>query len=192
MKREKTDRRVKYTKMLLKNGLVELLKDNPISKITVKKLCETADVNRSTFYTHYDNQYDLLNQLIIDVIEEFGQYVSTENFTEGSQTTILMVKKMVEYAAENAELMKSLLRENGYFSFSDMIVMIAQCETVLEIREQHGIDRAISDYMLYFIFSGALSILHKWLLEGMIETPQKIAEIITKLIYNGVSGLYTK
>ena len=71
MKSEKIDRRIKYTKTLLKNSLVDLMREYPIAKISVKMLCETADINRSTFYAHYSDQFDLLITLEREVITEF-------------------------------------------------------------------------------------------------------------------------
>lgn len=59
----KTDRRVKYTKTALREALVTLMQDRHISQITVKALCDLADVNRSTFYAHYTDPYDLLGQV---------------------------------------------------------------------------------------------------------------------------------
>lgn len=58
-----TDRRVKYTKMILRQSLIEVLKEKPISRLTIKELCERADINRATFYSHYSDQFDLLKQI---------------------------------------------------------------------------------------------------------------------------------
>ena len=60
METGKTDRRVQYTKRALTSALIDLMRENHISKISVKALCAAADVNRSTFYAHFRNQYDLL------------------------------------------------------------------------------------------------------------------------------------
>ena len=48
-----SDRRVKYTKMVLRNALIKLLETKPISRITIKEICEEADINRTTYYAHY-------------------------------------------------------------------------------------------------------------------------------------------
>jgi AcrR family transcriptional regulator len=58
-----TDRRVKYTKMVLKDSLIKLMQEKPISRITIKAICEDADVNRATYYSHYKDQFDQLNQI---------------------------------------------------------------------------------------------------------------------------------
>jgi len=62
MKNEKTDRRVKYRKMVLRESLTKLMQEKPISRITIKELCEDADINRATFYSHYNDQFDLLKK----------------------------------------------------------------------------------------------------------------------------------
>lgn len=49
----KENRRVRYTKMVLRQSLLELLEEKPIEKITVSDLCSRADLNRTTFYLFY-------------------------------------------------------------------------------------------------------------------------------------------
>ena len=52
---EKTDARKRYTQMVLKRSLLKLLKEKPVNKITVKEVCELAQLNRATFYAHYSD-----------------------------------------------------------------------------------------------------------------------------------------
>ena len=54
------DRRVKYTKKVIKDTFLSLLEKKNISNISVKELCEMADINRGTFYRYYIDIYDLL------------------------------------------------------------------------------------------------------------------------------------
>lgn len=50
-----TDTRIQYSRMKLQQALLTLLQTKPIDKVTVKELCETANLNRGTFYLHYDS-----------------------------------------------------------------------------------------------------------------------------------------
>lgn len=50
---KKTDRRVRKTKTQLRNGLAMLMKEKSVDEITVKELVDQVDINRSTFYLHY-------------------------------------------------------------------------------------------------------------------------------------------
>ena len=64
----KESRKTRYTRMALEDSLIELMTKKPISKITIKELCENADINRTTFYSHYSDQYDLLRQIEDDAL----------------------------------------------------------------------------------------------------------------------------
>ena len=68
------NRRVSMTKRIIKDTFIEMLEKKNIQKIYVRELCETADINRSTFYKYYESQYDLLaemqNDLLIQIEEK--------------------------------------------------------------------------------------------------------------------------
>ncbi|MEE8682731.1 MAG: TetR/AcrR family transcriptional regulator [Olsenella sp.] len=72
------NQRVRLTKMLLKNALVELAQAKDISKITVSELCKEAGINRSTFYAHYGSQYDVLHEMGDDVIDEMEKALGSD------------------------------------------------------------------------------------------------------------------
>ena len=61
----KTDRRVRRTKALLLQGLMQLMETKDVKDISVKELSDLADINRGTFYLHYSDVYDMLAQLEI-------------------------------------------------------------------------------------------------------------------------------
>ena len=67
---EKMDRRVRKTRALLLQGLVKMLETHDIQDISVKELTELVDINRGTFYLHYDDIYDMLHK----IEDETGHY----------------------------------------------------------------------------------------------------------------------
>ena len=76
------DKRVKKTKKNLKQTLITLLVDKPFEQITVTELCETSDTSRITFYTHYADKYELVNDLFSDMAataEENYERLQREN-----------------------------------------------------------------------------------------------------------------
>jgi AcrR family transcriptional regulator len=190
MKDKKDDQRVKITKILLKNSLVELMREHPISKISIKMLCGTAGINRSTFYAHYTDQYDLLRQLEQDVIIELKKYITKEAFSRQTAQTVLSLGEILNYIVKNAELFKILLSENGDSTFHRELMSLAQQKTLSDINNNQDIDERTSAYMQSFAVTGTLSIVRKWLQDGMIESTEKMSELTSKLLYNGVSGFY--
>ena len=60
---KKVDRRVRKTKMQLRQGLARLMQKKSIKEITVKELVDEVDINRSTFYLHYTDIYQMLEKI---------------------------------------------------------------------------------------------------------------------------------
>lgn len=72
----KTDARVRYTRMRIQQAFFECLAQKPIARITVKQLCEIAEINRATFYKHYADPFDLLEQQKAQALCELEQMLN--------------------------------------------------------------------------------------------------------------------
>ena len=64
------NRRVRMTKALIKNALLELLEQQELTNITVTAVCEAADVHRSTFYKYYTDTADLMKEIEQDLMDQ--------------------------------------------------------------------------------------------------------------------------
>lgn len=102
----KTDARVKYTKMVLKKALLELMQRKPINKITVKEVCERAELNRATFYAHYSDCFDLLESIEEDL---FGQFERSMQDYVQSFDIARLVDGLYRIVQENEEVCRVLL-----------------------------------------------------------------------------------
>jgi AcrR family transcriptional regulator len=180
------DRRVKYTKDVLKETLIQLMAENHISKISVKKICEIADVNRSTFYAHYDNPYDLLSQIERETVEDIHQFIAKE---ESRQVTLrAMLRLILEYAAQNTELFRILLSERSDSSFRKEIMKLVKEQALVETQIGRESNAHIIGYIQLFSITGSLSILDKWLEDGMVESIDELADLLLTLLHLGISG----
>ena len=80
---KKENQRVKLTKRIFKDSLIEILKEKAIYNIKVKELCDKAELNRTTFYKYYENIYDVLADIEYDVLKDSEQCISEiENICE--------------------------------------------------------------------------------------------------------------
>lgn len=187
MKEAKNDRRVKYTKMMLKQSLVKLLQEKPISKITIKEICEEADINRSTFYAHYTDQYDLLRRVVDETLKDINTYLDSYNFKEYEPESFQIMNRIFEYIVENAELCKVLLGENGDISLQKEIMMIVQRQGIKEWQGSKALDDETLEYLFLFGVNGSIGIVHKWLQGGLKQSAREMADLVLKLIYQGIS-----
>lgn len=78
------NRRILITKQLLCESFISLLKQKPIDKISVTELCQAANVNRGSFYAHYADVYDLLDQIESIVYERLCDAVRNCNYTKAT------------------------------------------------------------------------------------------------------------
>lgn len=70
---KKEDRRVRYTKLAIRESFLGLLREKPIEKISVTEICKRADINRGTFYSHYADPFDLKIQLERELCDAFAE-----------------------------------------------------------------------------------------------------------------------
>ena len=79
----KNNQRTRLSKLLFKNALMDLLKEKgSVAKISVRELCDRAELNRSTFYAHYNEPNDLLTEIeneILQSTEEHLRKIGEEN-----------------------------------------------------------------------------------------------------------------
>ena len=104
----KIDKRVRYTKMFLKEALIKLLNEKPISRITIKELCEEAEINRATFYSHYQDQYDLLDQLEQEMFDKPLLYIESLKEDASENRVKQIVKEILHNIDDNKDLVCAL------------------------------------------------------------------------------------
>ena len=184
MKRKKTDRRVKYTKMALKKSFVNLLEKKNISKISVKEICENADINRTTFYNYYNDQYDLMRKLENELIENIGNHLAKYTQNESDATLVEMLEKIFEYIKENAKLCKILLNEKRNLGFQKRIIMLVYNKNVNNLINKNAYLKKDMDYIYSFVITGCIGVVQKWLEDDMEKSTRSMAEMLIDLTTN--------
>jgi AcrR family transcriptional regulator len=179
MKDVKDDRRVKYTKMVLKESFINLLEKKDISQITVKEICEDADINRATFYSHYTDVYDLLKKIENELLENVNVYLSQLYHKEVNETQL--TEKIFTYIKENAKLCRLLLSERGDLSFQKKIMILVYDKIINDLTDNSNISREDAEYVYSFAITGCVGIVQKWLDEDMKKSPRFMAEMVLKL-----------
>lgn len=173
---EKPDRRVLMTKRLLKESLIELLKDKDIYHISIRELCERADVNRSTFYKYYGSQFDLLADMESDMIE-FIQKTISKNIE--SQQRI--IEKMCYYLEENIEFARLIVNNNIDPTFAQKVFSLEIIKGIVFNSARH-VDEEEFEYVYTFLVSGAFAEISLWLNKENRESPKKMGVIIERQI----------
>lgn len=174
--------------MVLKQSLLELMSNKPLNQITIKEICEAADVNRGTFYKHYNDQYDLLRQIQNELDVEIKAALDKNVAVTASAGDI--IAEIISCITAQGALCKVLFSQHGDTAFLKRIMYNAheQCISEWSSRQKPGDIKQLE--MFYaFIANGITAILQNWLQSGMKETPGEIAVFIENAINYGLSSL---
>lgn len=175
---ENTDRRIRKTRAALKKSLAILMQQKSVKDISVKELTELADVNRGTFYLHYKDVFDLLEQSEKDLLDELHAVISPISAETIKNKPALLFEKVYELCAENADLVRILLGENGDIKFLNSLNTFLKEKCVNEwspfIRQT---ELKYFDAFFSFLVGGCSSLLQYWFSTGMKQSPKQLAAI---------------
>jgi AcrR family transcriptional regulator len=177
----KDDRRVKYTKMVLKESFINLLERKDISQISIKEICEDADINRATFYAHYSDQYDLFRKIENELLDNINAQLAEIDQINNNVNAVILAEKIFEYIKENAKLCKLLLSDRGDFSFQKQIMMLVYDKIITELTDNNKITKEDAEYVYSFTITGCVGIVQKWLDDDMKKSAHFMADMVIKL-----------
>lgn len=188
MEEVKVNRKIKYTKMVLKNSLIKLLNEKPISRITITEICEEADINRATFYAHYSDQCDLLQQIEQELIDDIMKYLEKYSFHEEDPESVQLMEKIFEYIKENSKVCSVLLGERGDKKFLKDVLLIVQKQCIVEWTTKKSMNKEMAEYLYSYATNGSVGFIIKWLEDGMKQSTHDMSNMIIRLTNQGLSA----
>lgn len=190
MKKPVVDRRVRKTKTLLRECLTQLLKEKKIQDITVRELTEMADLNRGTFYLHYKDVFDLLEQTEEELLTAFHQLLNRLDATNESAPPRQVFTEIFSMVQENGDLVEILLGENGDLNFLNHLKALIREKCLRDWTDLfQGEKPPAFEACCAFISSGSVGLVHHWLQTGMVQSPQELAALTERMILHGMYAL---
>ncbi|MBR3817292.1 MAG: TetR/AcrR family transcriptional regulator [Clostridia bacterium] len=180
MEKKADSRRVKMTKKLLKESLIELMKEAPLHSITIKDICDGADINRSTFYRHYENQFDLYDDIISDIAYDIDIILQSDS--SEPRDICLFLTRVLEYIEKNKETFLVLLSDKGSIGLGETFNRITGKFLPSESTSELGA------YIAQFIAAGMTSILWSWLNKPSHMGAKDLAKVIYAIMRHGLRG----
>ncbi len=182
------DRRVRKTRSHLRTGLTQLMREKPIKDITVRELAQLVDINRCTFYLHYRDIYDMVDQVEQEVIGEFEQLVDSHPAQELLDKPLALLTDLFEFFSANADLCSALLGGNGDMAFFNKLIFIVRERVIEYWHLEQKKDPEQYDYYFAFLAAGFIGVIREWYARGMRELPSHMAAMSEQLILYGFRG----
>lgn len=190
MKQELLDRRVRKTRRILRECLTRLLKEKKIQDITVRELADMADINRGTFYLHYKDVFDLLEQIEQELTEELEDILEHHSVDELLSRPSLLFSDLYPTVQENADIITILIGENGDLNFVNRIKAILRDRCLKKwLTSNYSCSTDLLEAYSAFIISGCVGIVQYWLETGMKESPEQMAKATEDFILRGIRVL---
>lgn len=186
MMAEKTDRRIRKTKAQLRRGLAKLLKEKTIKEITVKELVEEVDINRSTFYLHYTDIYDLLEQTENDLKNEILEIVNNDQRLR-MEETMPYITELFVFIADNREIASALLGPHGDVAFMRQIeqIILSHCMKYLKPYLEQ-LDERTLESVNGFCIAGCIGLIISWMKHDFEDTPESMARMTYTLVLSAL------
>ncbi|MCD8381691.1 MAG: TetR/AcrR family transcriptional regulator [Clostridiales bacterium] len=182
------DARARYTRMVIREQFLALLKEKPAAKITVKELCAACDINRATFYKHYRDIFDLMEQLERQLLQELDTLLESQH----NRNLVALYVQILTWLEPHGDDWLVLGSGNGDPSFYEKMSRRCCERTYPWLARQQSKLREPEQRMLYaFLSQGTGGILHAWVRGGMQEPVTQVAEFLacaTEQLINGLAA----
>ena len=191
------DERVIKTKKLIKTALSELIQEKGFDHVSITDLTQRANINRGTFYLHYQDKYDLLEKFENEVLDDIN--TNAENFIKSIKDIDILgedfsneikpfINKVFTYIKENYIIMKVILGPKSDMRFQNKIKKALNI-----LLTEKGWDNYFDsqntfvskNYFISYLVSAHIGVIRQWIDSGMNESAENMAEMISKMFFLG-------
>jgi AcrR family transcriptional regulator len=171
------NRRVRMTKRLMKDAMLELLEKHELAGISVTAICNTADVHRSTFYKYYSDPVDLLREIEQDFLDRIPSPPKMLD-DQNRDKLLSSATDFFEYVKEHERAFRILFRESsGNSFFSRMVEFLCSGYVPVHSEKDEASARFISLYIAY----GSVGLMREWVEAGFPFSSREMAKMIFSL-----------
>ena len=173
-------------------ALITLLEKKDFAYITIKEICDTAGVNRSTFYLHYENTADLLNETTRYILDKHFSYYSIDKKGVYERFENCEKKQLVFITAEYLTPYLNFIRENQrifkvaikQFNSMNMDEVYGRMFTQIfnPILARFGVPEMERGFVMKFYLTGVYAVVMEWLEKDCAEDMNTVIKVITDCV----------
>lgn len=177
----------------MNDALISLLDTKSFENITIIDICKLAKVNRSTFYLHYQNMSDLLDEILENLNSSYNNHIkekknklSSLNQKELSDLFFITDEYLIpylEFIKENKNVYKALKNNPHLFKVNKTYEKIFN-EVLSPIMARFGLEQKWHRYTMDFYINGISSLILDWTYDDCKYSVDEICQLIKRLISN--------
>lgn len=186
--KKKEDLRIVKTKKSLYEGLLIMMKDTSFEDIKVSDICNVSLVNRSTFYDHFSDKYELLISLIHDLEEELSEKLATNQvLTSAKDYYMSMIATLFQHISDNVDIYSSIIKNNNNGIASDMFrdAILNDVKKSLDNSSMGNLEVPV-DIISTFYVSAVINVCIKYVRDPKKYTMEEILRYLDCLVPNDI------
>lgn len=180
----KIDLRIIKTKKSIYEAFIKLLEKSSFEDLKVSDICKLAMINRSTFYSHFDDKYVLLNSFINDLKDNLREELNKNiNITNSKEYYMEIIKLLLEHIDSKKDIYKTLMLNNKNSIAIDMIYNTLKEDILSKMNNSMNNETKIPNEFIYNFYIGAtLNVIMKWISDDSLYSKEDIVKYLDILI----------
>lgn len=161
---------------MMKDALIQLLKTRTIDKITVYELCDTAQINRTTFYKYYGSPHELLKDIEHDFFCDLEIHLLEYNSNHD-----IALSRALSYIVDNQEKCRVLINSSHDHEFPERLFSLPAIRGIMDTALNKHFPESTAKYARTIFCYGGLSAIREWLNDGCKESIAEMTELLLNL-----------
>lgn len=183
------DKRCVKTKSAIRKALAAIMTDTDVSRITVKKISKVADINRKTFYTHYTDVYDILDEIEDEMIVSLSETVRQSDFSKLRFDPYQIFDRLTVLVNADFGFYRSMLQTGAYSNFFNKIKDLLKESLLGRLPDEYKKNQTALTTSVEFIAAGAISAYRQWFNSDRTQSLEEISNTIGALAISGLDNL---
>lgn len=178
------------TKQLIQTSFMRILENEAFESISVGDITKAAQINRGTFYLHYKDKFDLLDQIEQQLFEDVGNHIdelqthysSTHTFEKGQEQLAATLFSSIRL---HAPILKIFLSNRGRAGFHIRFRDAFSEKVRINLEKNESLTTNLKvpmEYFLSFITSAFLGLIEQWVQNGLDKTPEEMTALYIDII----------
>ncbi len=188
-RQKKLDRRWLRTKKSIRNAVVEQIAVKDISKITVTEVAKIADINRKTFYLHYDSVYSVLNEIENDVANMIMKILNKIDLNDSYFDPYLILNEINTILNSDIDFYGNVMKSPLSNNLINKIKNALKVELINTITVKLNISNEALSVYIEFLATGILVSYQQWFNSKSKLSLEKLSKAIGQIAFYGINGL---
>lgn len=179
---KKEDLRITKSKLAIKQAFIELVETKGYDKVSVCDIAKKANINRNTFYLHYEDKDDLVKQTLYEAARKMENALGANelaSFDEVNETQLKWgIRNLLRLIEPEIELYRIFLMDKYLGASFAFVNGIIKKSLIKMLR----VNNPRSNMVFEYAYSGMIGVIQQWIVYSTMSSTE-VARLLAKMCY---------